>query len=135
MALSNCTSSVLSLLQPKATGGSSKLHIPSSLSSSLHCSQPNFHLAAALPRLLPLIPVLAWNPPNGGGNNHSQLLGLVIPRKGGISRRCGNSNRNKPSTKIYVIERKSSGRRVSLLRQMATYGGTHRILHPCATLQ
>lgn len=135
VAMSSSTSGLTSPARPKIMGGSSSLHTTRHMPSNLHYPMCNSHMAATHRLLLLLIPGPAGTPPGGGSNNSNNPLGLVISRRDHRRRSCGNSSRNKPCTKAYMIERRSSRRKVFLPRQVVTYTGTHRLLHSQTTLK
>lgn len=130
--VSSSTSGLMSPARPKIMGGSNSLL---TTRPSLHPLRSS-HTAATHRLPLLLTPVPARTPPSGGSNNNSNNPPfLVIIRRDRHHRRCGNSSRNKLSTKACMIERRSSGRKVFLHRQVVTYTGTHRFLHSQTTLR
>lgn len=118
-ALGNRTRGHLSRGQPKTMGGRVSKHLILSP-----------RMAAIRRPLLLLTPAPPWNRSSGLGNSHSNMLGLVIPTEDRRPRGCGNSNENKPCTKVCMTKGKSSGGRAFLLPKAVTYGGNHRFLRP-----
>lgn len=130
VAANNPTSGLMSPARLKNMRGSSSLHTTWPMPSNLYRPLRSSHTAATHRLLLLLTHVPARTRPSGGSNNNSKNpLGLVISRRDRRRHSCGNSSRNKPSTKACLIRRRSSGRKVSLPRQVVTYTGTHRLLH------
>lgn len=88
---------------------------------------------------LPMARLTTSNPHSCGGSPHTvvshQLFLLLSPVRAQAPRRCGNSSKSKPSTKICMIKRNSSGRKALVLRLGVVYTGAHRFLHSHSTLE
>lgn len=135
MAESNYTSGLMSLDCPKTIHGSNSLHISDPMPSNLPHPLGSFYTAATHRLFLLLIRAPVQTPPSGRSNSSNHLLGLVASTMGHLPRSFGNGSRSKPSTKVYMIERRSSRRKALLLYQMVTYAGTHRSSHSHSTLK